>query len=102
MYVASLKSYEGMGEYTARVTDHNTKKTFEQQVDGIWAAQISVPEDIPLTPPNVDARCTGNCTITILTHPMKPGRSGNKVKIMTVSARTCRLGESRDFAAFKT
>lgn len=33
--------------------------------------------------------CTGYCEVKITTDPLVQGRKGNKVKILTVSARRC-------------
>ena len=33
--------------------------------------------------------CTGYCEVIITTNPLITGRDGNKVKILTVSARRC-------------
>jgi len=90
LYLAMLKSYEGMGVATVRVHDLITGKRFEMEIDGIWKPHISVPSDIPLLPKTKDLTCTGNCVVTVLTHPQHASRRGNKVKITTLSARLCR------------
>jgi len=90
LYLAMLKSYEGMGEATVRVQDLVTGKRFEKKIDLIWKPRISVPSDISLLPESKGLTCTGTCLVTILTNPEKPPRKGNKVKIMTLSARFCR------------
>lgn len=33
--------------------------------------------------------CTGYCEVKITTDPLIDGRNGNKVKVLTVSARRC-------------
>lgn len=92
LYLAFLKSYEGMGTFTVRVYDKVTFKSFEIDLDGIWEPRISVPVDIALLPKSKELACTGNCVVTILTHPQPFNRTGqsNKVKIVTFSARMCR------------
>jgi hypothetical protein len=95
LYLAVLKSYNGMGTFTVRVQDKVTLKSFELDVDGTWEPRISIPYDLALLPSTSsstrDLACTGNCVVTVLTHPQPPNRTGtNKVKIMSFSARTCR------------
>ena len=90
LYLAMLKSYEGMGVATVRVHDLITGKRFEMEIDGIWKPHISAPSDIPLLPKTKDLTCTGNCVVTVLTHPQHASRKRNKVKITTLSARLCR------------
>jgi hypothetical protein len=88
VYVAALKSYENMGKFTISVMDESTKKTTTLEVDGIWLPRISIPIDIQVIS-DENPVCTGMCRVTISTHPQIPGRGGNQVKIMTLSARKC-------------
>ena len=90
LYLAMLKSYEGMGVATVLVRDLVTGARFEKEIDLIWKPRISVPSDIPLLPKTKALTCTGSCLVTVLTNPENPARKGNKVKVMTLSARFCR------------
>ena len=64
------------------------KHTTTKDVDGLWESPISVWSDVQLTEDNT-AGCTGYCEVSITTNPTVEGRVGNKVKILTVSARRC-------------
>ena len=102
LYLSTLRSYEGMGTFTVTVKDLVTHKSYEIDYDGIWEPRISVPADIPLVPTSttttaaikngeqLDYTCSGKCLVTVRTHPKHPDRTGNKVKIMTLSSRQCR------------
>jgi hypothetical protein len=99
LYLSALKSYEGMGTFTVKVQDHGSSiqpqhhHSYEMNVDGIWKPHISVPSDVAIQGTNDAGTCSGSCTVTILTHDIKPQRTGNKVKIMTLSARKCKKEE---------
>ena len=104
IYLAVLKSYEHMGTFQVTVTDllgqpqqqsqqttSSATTTTTQIIDSLWEPHISIPSDVQITsddetPP---AGCTGKCKVTITTNPEKSGRGGNKVKIVTLSARKC-------------
>jgi hypothetical protein len=88
IWIAVLKSYENMGTFTVVVTDLTTGVQTTTQGDGLWKPKISIPSDIPITKDNVPG-CTGRCSIRVTTDPQIQGREGNKVKIMTLSAREC-------------
>ena len=111
LYLSTLRSYEGMGTFSVVVVDETTNKSFQIDYDGIWEPRISVPADVPLVPSSSASTktsiqnddngqkqqqqeedkytCTGKCKVTVLTHPKQPDRTGNKVKIMSLSARKC-------------
>lgn len=96
VYVAILRSYKGMGTFRVEVRDFGDdakktkppKKITTKDVDGLWESPISVWSDERITEDS-DPGCTGYCEISIVTYPTAPGRTGNKVKILTVSARRC-------------
>ena len=89
-YLSVLKSYENMGSFTVQVHDYNTGQETTMEADGLWAPRISVPSDFALVQDKyTPVACTGHCSITVTTHPEKPGRGGNKVKIVTLSVRKC-------------
>ena len=88
VYVAALKSYEGMGRFTIKVSDEKTKSNVSLDVDGLWNKSISIPSDMQVTADDKPG-CTGKCQVKIVTYPQEKGRNGNKVKIMTLSARKC-------------
>ena len=97
VYVAILRSYKGMGTFKVEVSDYGDdtnkeqppKKVTAKDVDGLWASPISVWSDVQITEDDGQPGCTGYCELTITTHPKKRGRDGNKVKILTLSARRC-------------
>lgn len=96
VYVAILRSYNGMGTMSVEVRDYGEnkqkgippKRHTRKKVDGLWQSPISVWSDVQLTQDNV-AGCTGYCEVDISTDPQIDGRAGNKVKVLTVSARRC-------------
>lgn len=96
VYVAILRSYMGMGTFTVAVSDfgNDTRKTISpkkittKEVDGLWESPISVWSDVKITEDS-EPGCTGYCEVTITTNPTVEGRRGNKVKVLTVSARKC-------------
>ncbi len=97
VYVAILRSYNGMGTMTVEVRDYGDDKknksklpkhSTKMKVDGLWQSPISVWSDEQITEDKL-AGCTGYCEVDITTDPIIDGRNGNKVKILTVSARRC-------------
>mmetsp|Transcript_14631 Transcript_14631/g.35263 ORF Transcript_14631/g.35263 Transcript_14631/m.35263 type:complete len:153 (+) Transcript_14631:1633-2091(+) len=101
VYIAILRSYKGMGTFGTQVRDYGErpnqlgekpkrpkKITTKDGIDGLWDAPISVWSDIQITEDNIPG-CTGYCEISVITNPMKDRRVGNKVKILTISARKC-------------
>ena len=64
------------------------KVTLKKDIDGLWDSPISVPSDIQITADD-DPGCSGYCEVTIRTDPTVEGREGNKVKLLTLSARRC-------------
>lgn len=86
--LAILKSYEKMGTFSVTVTDLITNKNTTQRLDGLWLPRISVPSDVQITSDD-DPGCTGKCKVTVTTDKQVEGRTGNKVKIVTLSAREC-------------
>ena len=63
-------------------------KITTKEVDGLWSSSISVWSDDQITEDAIPG-CTGYCEVIITTNPTEKGRDGNKVKILTVSARRC-------------
>lgn len=89
-YLAVLKSYEGVGTFNVTMVDHTTHHVTTVDVDTLWAPRISIPVDIPIADDMANpVACTGNCSLTLTTHPEVLGRGGNKVKIVTLSVRRC-------------
>lgn len=97
VYIAILRSYKGMGTFNVEVRDYgdDVKKikapkrtTTKKDVDGLWTSPISVWSDIQISDDNFPG-CTGYCEVTITTNPTVKGRDGNKVKVLTLSARKC-------------
>jgi len=88
IYVAVLRSYQGMGKFTIEIQDMTTSKNTTMDADGLWKPHISVWSDIQASK-DEDPSCTGKCRVSIRTHPQVEGRSGNKVKVLTLSARKC-------------
>ena len=96
VYVALLRSYEGMGTMHVEVRDYGNKSAAHvdpitvssMKVDGQWDAPISVWSDVQITE-DKSPGCTGYCEITVTTEPTVSGRTGNKVKLLTLSARKC-------------
>jgi hypothetical protein len=96
VYVAILRSYVGMGTFNVAVRDFGDdmsktkppKKVTTKEVDGLWESPISVWSDVKITEDS-EPGCTGYCEVTITTNPTVDGRRGNKVKVLTVSARRC-------------
>ncbi len=101
VYVAILKSYAGMGTMMVEVRDYGNEKndselpkhSTKKKVDALWQSPISVWNDVQITDDNI-AGCTGYCEVDITTDPTVSGRNGNKVKILTVSARRCSRGQT--------
>ena len=96
VYVAILRSYKGMGQFSVKVRDYGddlkkknpSKKVSTKQIDGHWDSPISVWSDVRITEDEIPG-CTGYCEVEITTHPIVKGRDGNKVKVLTLSARGC-------------
>lgn len=88
VHLAILKSYRGMGLMEVSVLDRNTKTVSNMEVDGLWESQISVWSDVQVTSDN-ESICTGDCIVRVTTKPQEKERNGNKVKILTLSAREC-------------
>lgn len=89
VYLSVLKSYESVGSFTVTVDDLVKKtQTTPVTIDCLWKPRISIPADIQLTQ-DERAECTGKCKVTITTNPEIPGRGGNLIKIMSLSARKC-------------
>lgn len=96
VYVAILRSYTGMGTMTVEVRDYGKdkqkiappKRSTKKNVDGLWQSPISVWSDVQITEDHA-AGCTGYCEVDITTDPLVDGRVGNKVKVLTISARKC-------------
>lgn len=95
VYVAILRSYMGMGKFSVAISDFGVRskmkppnKITTKEVDGLWESPISVWSDVKITE-DTEPGCTGYCEVTITTNPTVEGRRGNKVKVLTVSARRC-------------
>jgi len=90
VYLSVLKSYETVGSFNVVVTDTAKKTTTPPQTfDCIWLPHISIPSDVQITKDGT-VDCTGKCKVTVTTNPeIKDGRNGNKIKIMSLSARKC-------------
>jgi hypothetical protein len=89
IYVAVLRSYTGMGQFTVEVENVETQRLTTVDLDGLWNPRISVWSDNQITQDNDMGACTGKCQVRIKTKPQVVGRNGNKVKVLTVSAREC-------------
>jgi hypothetical protein len=89
VFISIVKSYQTVGMLTVTVIDM-TKGivTKSMDIDCLWESRISIPVDIQVTDDNTN-ECTGNCLITITTHPEIDGRGGNLIKVMSLSARRC-------------
>jgi hypothetical protein len=89
VHITILKSYSTVGTLTVAIFD-GTKKitTKSMDIDCLWGAHISIPVDMQLSADNSN-ECTGNCLITITTHPEIEGRKGNMINIKSLSARRC-------------
>jgi hypothetical protein len=87
IYLAILRSYDKMGSFTVKIVDLVTKGyisgrgwTLESPHIGLVGIQVTQDDD---------AACTGKCIVSVHTHPQVAGRNGNKVKVLTLSAREC-------------
>jgi len=90
IYVAVLRSYTGMGQFTVEVENkEHRRETTTFELDGLWKPHISVWSDNQITMDTAKGACTGRCKVRIRTKPQVVGRDGNKVKILTLSAREC-------------
>ena len=78
-------------DYGDKKKNSKPKHSTTKKVDGLWKSPISVWNDVQISDDNV-AGCTGYCEVEITTDPTVSGRDGNKVKILTVSARRCSRG----------
>ena len=97
VYVAVLRSYEGMGIFTVEVENMETRVVKAVELDGLWNPKISVWSDNQITQDDDMGACTGKCKVRIKTHLEVKGREGNKVKILTISARECNKAISKLF-----
>jgi len=90
VYLSVLKSYATVGTFTVIVTDTVKQTTTQPQTfDCIWKPRISIPSDVQITS-DEEPECTGKCKVTVSTNPeIVDGREGNKIKIMSLSARKC-------------
>ena len=89
VYVAILRSYDGMGQLIVEVENTDNGRKSSKELDGLWNPRISVWSDNQIINDDDAGACTGKCKVTIRTKPQIVGRSGNKVKILTLSAREC-------------
>jgi hypothetical protein len=89
VHLAVLRSYNGMGLFEVTVKDADTGVQTSVNLDGLWKPRISVWSDNAIVTDNMTNACTGPCSVTVRTKPQVPGRNGNKVKILTLSAREC-------------
>ena len=89
IYVAILRSYDGMGQFLVEVENSENSRRTSLELDGLWNPHISVWSDNQITKDDDVGACEGKCKVTIRTKPKIAGRSGNKVKILTLSAREC-------------
>ena len=90
VYVAILRSYDGMGKLRVEVENTDNGRKTSKELDGLWSPRISVWSDNQIiNDDDYAGTCTGKCKVTIRTKPQIVGRSGNKVKILTLSAREC-------------
>jgi hypothetical protein len=89
IYISVLKSYETVGTFSLVVDDVTLNTTAAPiDIDCLWNPLISIPVDIQITSDDT-VQCTGNCKITITTHPEIPGRNGNLIKIVSLLVRRC-------------
>jgi hypothetical protein len=94
IFISVIKSYETVGTFTVVVDDVTLNTTAAPiDIDCLWNPLISIPVDIQLTSDD-SAQCTGNCKITVTTHPEIPGRNGNLIKIVSLLVRRCILPAS--------
>lgn len=90
VFVSVLKSYETVGTFSVTVEDITLgTKTNPMDIDCLWDPRISIPVDIQITAQNGRIECTGKCQVAFETHQEVPGRGGNLIKIMSLSAREC-------------
>lgn len=91
VFISVLKSYETVGTFSVAVEDLSQHtKTNPSVIDCLWEPHISIPVDIAVTNDET-TECTGKCRVVIRTHKEIPGRGGNLIKIMSLSARECIL-----------
>lgn len=84
-----VKSYQNMGTFSVTVLDQRSGHSATVEGDALWKPRISVPADVQLLQDGAGVKCTGSCQVTVATHPKKPDRIGNKVKIVTLAVRRC-------------
>ena len=79
-----------MGKLLVEVENTDNGRKTIKELDGLWSPRISVWSDNKIiNDDDYAGACTGKCKVTIRTKPQIVGRSGNKVKILTLSAREC-------------
>ena len=93
-YLSVLKSYENMGQMTVTIHDRIKDRETMVEIDSLWKPRISVPSDVQLIAANnpwdeQELGCSANCSITITSKPLVEGRTGNKIKLLTLSVRPC-------------
>ena len=90
VFLSVLKSYATVGTFNVTVRDTVRQSTTPSQTfDCLWKPRISIPADIQITRDDVP-ECTGKCTVTVTSNAeVTDGRKGNKIKIMSLSARKC-------------
>jgi hypothetical protein len=93
-YLSVLMSYENMGKMVVKIHDRVRKKETVKEIDSLWEPKISIPHDVQLIAANDffaerENGCSGDCSVTITSLPMVGGRSGNKIKLVTLSVRPC-------------
>ena len=89
VFISVLKSYETVGTFSVTVEDLSQHtKTTPTVIDCLWKPHISIPVDIQVTA-DEQTECSGNCQVVLRTHKEVPGRGGNLIKIMSLSAREC-------------
>jgi hypothetical protein len=96
VYLASIKSYQSMGDYTIKMKDLTTQKVTRVDVVGIWKSPISISVDTQINTDDNDGSCTGKCQVRVTSHREKPDRGGNIVKITDLSVRPCYDRDSQD------
>ena len=89
VFISVLKSYETVGTFTVTVEDLSQHtKTKPTTFDCLWEPRISIPVDVQITA-DAHTECTGQCQVVLRTEKEVPGRGGNLIKVMSLSAREC-------------
>ena len=89
LFISVLKSYETVGTFSVTVEDLSQNMKTEPNVfDCLWKPRISIPVDIQITADD-RTECSGKCQVVLRTQKEVPGRGGNLIKIMSLSAREC-------------